>query len=321
MNLKLPYFHPRPAAFMLLMIMGAFALTSQNVRSQTIVDIASDNKELSILVEAVIKADLVEALSGDGPLTVFAPTNAAFHRLFRTLGVRGIDDLSKEQLTPVLLYHVINANILLEELSDGQTAGTLFGNDVTVSKQGDVIKINESRVIQPDVIATNGTVHVINQVLIPAGNVLSYTLVNAETNEDIMAINDGDTLDIAMIGTNRLNIRANIEPETTGSVRFTLNGRELRTENVFPYAAFSDSNGDYIVWEPELIDYILTATPFSQAKAMGVEGPADSLSFTVVNRADIVQLAIQNPNLSILVEAVIKAELVDALSADGALMM
>lgn len=168
-------------------------------------------------------------------------------------------------------------------------------------------------------IATNGTVHVINQVLIPGGNVLSYTLVNAETDEDIMEINDGDTLDIAMIGTNRLNIRANIEPETTGSVRFTLNGRELRTENVFPYAAFSDSNGDYIVWETELIDYTLTATPFSQAKAMGVEGPADSLSFTFVNNANIVQLAQQTPDLSILVDAVVKAELVDALSADGPL--
>ncbi|NER79969.1 MAG: hypothetical protein F6K42_10370, partial [Leptolyngbya sp. SIO1D8] len=282
-------------------------------------DIASGNEDFSILVEAVVKAELVAALSGEGPLTVFAPTNAAFRNLFEALGVQGIEELSREQLTPILLYHVIGANVLSTDLSNGQKAGTLFGNDVTITFQGDHIRVNSSRVIQADISASNGTIHVIDQVLIPAGNIESFTLVNAETDEDIININDGDIIDIASLETTKLNIRANVDLVNTGSIKFELNGAKLRTENLFPYAAFSDSNGDYNEWHPETGDYTLTATPFSFKNARGVEGPVKTISFSVVNSANIVELALQNPNLSILVEAVIKAELVDALSAEGPL--
>ena len=318
MYLKLPYFHFRPIALSLLLI-GSFVFTSQKVHSQTIVDVASGSDDFSILVEAVVKAGLDGPLSADGPLTVFAPTNAAFQQLFKALGVDDVEDLTAEQLTPILLYHVLDGEVRSTNLSNDQVEGTLFGNDITVSIQGGIIKINESRVIQADIQAANGIIHAIDRVLIPAGVVESYTLVNAETDEDIMEITEGDTINLAALATTKLNIRANINPATTGSVKFTLNGNDLRTENLFPYAAFSDKNGDYLEWIPELIDYTLTATPFNTANGGGVEGPTDSISFTVVNNANIVQLAVQNPDLSILVQAVQKAGLVDALSADGPL--
>ena len=134
-----------------------------------------------------------------------------------------------------------------------------------------------------------------------------------------MEITEGDTINLAALATTKLNIRANINPATTGSVKFGLNGVELRIENISPYAAFSDKNGDYLEWMPEPDDYTLTATPFSMAEGAGVEGPTDSISFTIVNIPNIVQLAAQTPELSILVEAVEKAGLVDPLSADGPL--
>jgi transforming growth factor-beta-induced protein len=77
-----------------------------------LVAVASGNPTFSILVEAVAKAELVDALRAKGPFTVFAPTNAAFQALFAQLGVGGVADLTKEQLTPVLLYHVLSGAVL-----------------------------------------------------------------------------------------------------------------------------------------------------------------------------------------------------------------
>ena len=77
----------------------------------SVVDLALDNSNFSILVQAVVKANLVETLSTAGPFTIFAPTNAAFETLFGDLGVTGVADLTAEQLTPILLYHVVSGNV------------------------------------------------------------------------------------------------------------------------------------------------------------------------------------------------------------------
>ncbi|MGM0532017.1 MAG: fasciclin domain-containing protein, partial [Bacteroidota bacterium] len=75
---------------------------------ETIVDVASSDDSYSILVEALEKADLASTLEGDGPFTVFAPTNEAFESLLEDLGASSLDDLSAEQLEPILLYHVVS---------------------------------------------------------------------------------------------------------------------------------------------------------------------------------------------------------------------
>ena len=131
----------------------------------TVVDIALANESFSILVQAVLKADLAETLSGAGPFTIFAPTNAAFEALFVQLGVTGISQLTAEQLTPILLYHVVSGNVRSTQLSNG-TVETLNGN-ISVSLSPSP-KINSTAsIIATDVQGTNGVVHVIDKVLVP----------------------------------------------------------------------------------------------------------------------------------------------------------
>ena len=131
----------------------------------TVVDIAVSNPDFSILVEAVTKADLAGALSADGPFTVFAPTNEAFEALFQELGVDGIEDLSKEQLTPILTYHVVSGKVMSSDLSNTSVA-TLNGKKIEV-KLADDVHINDSKVVAADISGNNGVVHVIDKVLIP----------------------------------------------------------------------------------------------------------------------------------------------------------
>jgi uncharacterized surface protein with fasciclin (FAS1) repeats len=103
-----------------------FEVKESKTASSTVVDVAVSNPDFSILVEAVTKADLVGALSADGPFTVFAPTNEAFKNLFKQLGVSGIKDLTAEQLTPILTYHVVSGKVMSTDLTNTSVA-TLNG--------------------------------------------------------------------------------------------------------------------------------------------------------------------------------------------------
>ncbi len=131
----------------------------------TVVDIAVANPDFSILVEAVTKAGLAGALSAEGPFTVFAPTNDAFNTLFKQLGVSGVKDLTAEQLTPILTYHVVSGKVMSTDLSNTLVA-TLNGQKIKIDISNGV-KINDSKVTAADIAGTNGVVHVIDRVLIP----------------------------------------------------------------------------------------------------------------------------------------------------------
>lgn len=133
----------------------------------TVVDLALQNSMFSTLVLAVVKADLAKTLSGSGSFTVFAPTNDAFAALFKKLNVTGIDALTKEQLIPILLSHVVSGNVQSGSLISGSVAtlNTLKPFNVSVSSSG--VSINgKINVIKSDVQGKNGVVHVIDNVII-----------------------------------------------------------------------------------------------------------------------------------------------------------
>jgi len=142
-----------------------FEIANGNESAGTVVEIAVSNPDFSTLVEAVTKADLAGALSADGPFTVFAPTNEAFNKLFKQLGVKGIQDLSAEQLTPILTYHVISGKVMSGDLSNTSVT-TLNGKKIKIDLS-EGVHINDSNVIKADIQGTNGVVHVIDKVLIP----------------------------------------------------------------------------------------------------------------------------------------------------------
>ncbi len=132
----------------------------------TVVGQALSNDSFSILVQAVVKANLVSTLNGSGPFTIFAPTNAAFEALFSQLGITGLMDLTSEQLTPILLYHVVSGNIRSNQLTAGLVT-TLNGSfNVTLSPSPAINSTSD--IIATDVQATNGVIHVIDEVLLPS---------------------------------------------------------------------------------------------------------------------------------------------------------
>ncbi|HAH36730.1 MAG TPA: fasciclin domain-containing protein [Algoriphagus sp.] len=135
--------------------------------SNTVVDIAIGSPDHTTLVAAVQAAGLVETLSGDGPFTVFAPTNAAFE----ALPAGTVEDLlkpeNKEKLTGILTFHVVSGNVMSGDLSDGQVVTTLNGQTATVSIKDGKVMIGDATVVAADLAGTNGVVHVIDKVLLP----------------------------------------------------------------------------------------------------------------------------------------------------------
>lgn len=137
----------------------------------TVVDIIVNSPDHTTLETAVIAAGLADDLSGDGPFTVFAPTDAAFAAL--PAGTIEAVLADPVLLNAILTYHVAAGNVLSTDLTDGMTIATLNGADVTVSIMGGTVMINDATVTVADLVADNGVVHVINAVLLPPTNVES----------------------------------------------------------------------------------------------------------------------------------------------------
>jgi len=139
-----------------------------------IVGIALGNEDFSILVSALQKAELVDDLQGDGPFTVFAPTNAAFEKLLAELDITAEELLAQPDLAKVLTYHVVSGEVMAADLTDGMTAATLNGEDLTFDLS-DAPMVNKSNITTTDIDATNGVIHVIDTILVPSNFKLQET--------------------------------------------------------------------------------------------------------------------------------------------------
>ncbi len=168
------------------------------IDAKNIVELAQSNPDLSILVDAVVYTDLAGVLSGTDKYTVFAPTNAAFTNLLGALGVSKVQDLDKNTVKSILLYHVVPGDVKSSALTTGyvKTAATFGSTSSNLSLFVDVasgVKLNNfAAVTTADVAAENGTVHIINQVLtVPSvvtqalSNPNFSTLVQALTRSDL----------------------------------------------------------------------------------------------------------------------------------------
>lgn len=132
-----------------------------------IVSIALGNENFSTLVTALQAAGLVETLQGDGPFTVFAPTNAAFEALPEGILESLLMEENRDQLIQILTYHVVPGKVMSGDLSDGMTADTVEGSSVIVSISDYGVKINDASVVTADVEASNGVIHIIDAVILP----------------------------------------------------------------------------------------------------------------------------------------------------------
>lgn len=132
-----------------------------------IVDTALAAGNFSTLAAALGAAGLIETLKGEGPFTVFAPTDDAFAKI----PAQALSDLlkpeNKEKLTAILTYHVVPGKVTSHEVANLNSATTIQGQSLKINKQ-DGVRVNDAKVIAPDVETTNGVIHVIDTVLMPA---------------------------------------------------------------------------------------------------------------------------------------------------------
>jgi transforming growth factor-beta-induced protein len=175
------------AVYALILVAAPFLITSCSDDdddiddSKNIVEIAQMTPELSTLVEAVVAADLVDALSGPGPFTVFAPTNAAFAALDQ-------DDLNNIIGNPVALrallqYHVVGAELFADDLFNGDVQTLLSGQTILINTDGGVTINETSNVTQADIDASNGVIHIIDEVLFP-DEFYSQTIAQIAAGDD-----------------------------------------------------------------------------------------------------------------------------------------
>jgi uncharacterized surface protein with fasciclin (FAS1) repeats len=163
----------------LMGMVGSITVTS--AQSTTVVDVIVNSEDHTTLEAAVVAAGLVETLSGDGPFTVFAPTDAAFAILPEGLIAQLLEDPTG-YLTTILTHHVHSGNVLSSTLIDGMMVPTLAGTELTVSIMDGMVQIDNANVTTANIETDNGVVHVIDAVLVP--NNLNINDVNILPSQD-----------------------------------------------------------------------------------------------------------------------------------------
>ncbi|WP_299257819.1 fasciclin domain-containing protein [uncultured Aquimarina sp.] len=295
---------------------------------QSIVEIAVATPELSTLVGALQAADLVDTLNGDGPFTVFAPTNDAFAAL---------DAIPEgDALTEVLLYHVAAGKFTAEDLLAGQAVTTVQGDEVTIEMINDEVFLNGSiKVSIADIEASNGIVHVIDGVLLPPTDLQSIVEIAVATPElstlvgVLQAANLVDTLNgdgpfTVFAPTNDAFAALDAIPEgdaLTEVLLYHVAAGRFTAEDLLAGQTVTTVQGNEVTIE--MIDgevFLNGNIKVSIADIEASNGIVHVIDGVLLPPADlqsIVDIAIATPELSILVGALQVANLVDTLNGDG----
>lgn len=320
-----------------------------NEEAENIVTIASQTPELSTLVSILTKyPELVSALSAEGSFTVFAPTNDAFEALLEVTGQTSADDIPENVLERILQHHVISGAALLStDLSDGQTAATLLGEDITVNISENGVAINSSNVTQADVQASNGVVHIVDAVLVPA---LEAGIVNTVV-EPAYFNKNFTTLTQAVVTAGLLNTlidrSANLTvfaptnaafeaagissldgltaDDLTPILLYHVLGAKVEAANLPPTgSAVTTLGGDFYLSINDNGVFINGTTQVSATDIQADNGVVHVIDRTLLPPVNnIVEIAVaasqadQGAEFGQLVAALTSAELVNALSADG----
>lgn len=308
----------------------------------TVVDIALNNPSFSSLVDAVLKAELAETLSGDGPFTVFAPSDEAFNELFTALEIAGVEDLTKEDLAPILQYHVVSGNVLSSDLAS-ENVTTIGGQDIAVEVGSSVTINGDANVVATDVQGNNGVVHVIDKVLLPENapkNIVETamsdeqfsTLVDALSKADLVSTLEGDGPFTVFAPTNAAF--QDLLNELGASSLDDVSVDELTSILLYHVKDASVMSGDlsngYTTMLSTGVDPYNTTLMVNTDDGVTLNGSTNVTSadieatngvIHVIDKVllppNVVDVAINNSNFSILVDAVVKAELASTLSGDG----
>lgn len=152
-----------PVALVASAFVGYSAMSQR--AEKDIVDTAIAAGQFKTLVKLVQEAELVEALRGEGPFTVFAPTDEAFAKLPKSQVEALLKD--KEALRRVLLYHVVSGKVMASDVTKLRSAKTLQGQNIRIRVRNNTVNINDAKVVKADIVCTNGVIHVIDKVILP----------------------------------------------------------------------------------------------------------------------------------------------------------
>ena len=148
---------------------GSHGKKAAKAMDADIVDTAIAAGSFETLVAAIKAAGLVDTLKGDGPFTVFAPTDEAFAALPEGTVETLLQPENREQLVGILTYHVVSGDVRAEQVVTMDSAPTVQGASVSIDAADGAVRINDATVIQADIAASNGVIHVIDTVLMPPG--------------------------------------------------------------------------------------------------------------------------------------------------------
>ena len=171
----------------LLFAVGSTPVSAQNHKSSDIVDTAVAAGSFNTLAAALTAADLIDALKGDGPFTVFAPTDAAFAALPAGTVETLLKPENKDQLIAILTYHVVAGKVNAKSVKKMSAAETLNGQRVDIAVKGGKVMIDNATVSTADVAASNGIIHVVDQVLLPSADAIPAVAANAGTFQTLLA--------------------------------------------------------------------------------------------------------------------------------------
>ena len=160
------------AALVLTFVLTVPASAGHHAESETmaqgdIVDVAVAAGDFETLTIALQAAGLVDTLKGDGPFTVFAPTDEAFAKLPGGTVEDLLEPENGDHLVAVLTYHVVPGNVSSAEVVELKSADTVNGKAVTIAADGSSVRINQARVVKTDIPASNGVIHVIDEAILP----------------------------------------------------------------------------------------------------------------------------------------------------------
>ena len=157
-----------------LLIVAQFALVATQAsagdytKKKDIVDTAVSAGQFNTLAAALDAAGLIDTLKGDGPFTVFAPTDEAFAKLPAGTVENLLKPENKDQLIAILTYHVVPGNVKAADVVKLDNATTVNGQDVAIQVADNSVRINNANVIKTDIGASNGVIHVIDTVILPS---------------------------------------------------------------------------------------------------------------------------------------------------------
>ena len=308
---------------------------------QTIVDIAVADGRFTTLVAALQAADLVGALSGEGPFTVFAPTDDAFGQLPEGTVEALLGDIPA--LTDILLYHVVSGVVLAEDVVMLDEAETLLGESVSIRVEGGMVYLNDAQVIITDIVADNGVIHVIDSVLLPPQEEESLgTIVD-------IAVADGrfETLVAAVVAADLAETLSGEGPFTVfaptddafnklpdGTIEALLDDIPALTEILLYHVVAGEVLAEDVVelqyaetlLEKDIEIRIVDGRVFlNDAEVIITDIIADNGVIHVIDTVllppesvgTIVDIAVEDGRFTTLVTALIEADLVEALSGKG----